>query len=51
MDYRTFTLKCLYDSRKELKGIGRRNILEKAKEANVFITECDLRKTLNDLAR
>ena len=50
MDYRTFTLKCLYDSRKELKGIGRRNILEKAKESNVFITECNLRKTLNNLA-
>lgn len=50
MDCRTFILKCLYDSRKELKGIGRRNILDKAREAGVFITESDVRKTLDDLS-
>lgn len=50
LDCRTFTLKCLYNSRKELKGIGRRSILDKAKESNIFITEGDLRKTLSDLA-
>lgn len=50
MDCRTFILKCLYDSRKELKGIGRRNILYKAREAGVFITESDVRKTLDDLS-
>jgi len=50
IDCRTFTLKCLYDSMKELKGIGRRNILDKAKASNVFITESELRKILNDLS-
>lgn len=50
MDCRTFILKCLYDSRKELKGIGRRNILDKARKAGVFITESDVRKTLDDLS-
>ncbi len=50
MDCRTFILKCLYDSRKELKGIGRRNILDKAREAGVFITESNVRKTLDDLS-
>lgn len=49
IDCRTFILKCLYEGRKELKGIGRRNILDKAKEKGVFMTENEVRKTLNNL--
>jgi len=50
MDYRIFVLKCLYKSRSELKGIGRRKILNIAKEEHVYITESDIRKILNELS-
>lgn len=49
MDCRTFILKCLYEARKELKGVGRRSILDKAKEQGVFVTETEVRNTLEDL--
>lgn len=49
LDKRAFILRCLFDSNYELKGIGRRKILEIAKESKYYITETDIRKIVCDL--
>lgn len=49
LDKRAFVLSCMYDARKDLKGIGRRGILELAKKSEYFITESDIRTILHEL--
>lgn len=44
-----FVLKCIDDARKELKGIGRPSILEKAKKEKMFLSENEIRKCMLDL--
>ncbi len=49
MDDRTFILKCLYESRHDLKGIGRRKIMDLARKNDFYITETGVRRTIHEL--
>jgi len=50
MDGPSFILKCLYQSRKEMKGMGRREILKQAKNQGQFIGEAEIRRLMQSLA-
>lgn len=46
---RDFVLNCLYESQLAYKPVGRRSLLEIAKQKQFYITEGEIRKILNEL--